>query len=111
MTFLAPHLRHLYLWPAALPIGSPLLTTTAGLVTLVLADIPPSAYFPPTSLLTWLSLMLQLESLEIQFLFPQILPNRDVERQLLDTPITLPNLRKFFFKGVSAYLKMPSCWN
>jgi hypothetical protein len=40
--------------------------------------------------------------------FHSPLPNRDVERQLLDIPITthitLPNLRWFSFKGVSAYL-------
>ncbi|KAI0247367.1 hypothetical protein BJV78DRAFT_942458 [Lactifluus subvellereus] len=51
--------------------------------------------------------MPQLESLAVQFYSP--LPNRDVERQLLDTPvmthITLPNLRRFLFKGVCAYLE------
>jgi hypothetical protein len=40
--------------------------------------------------------------------FHSPLPNRDVERQLLNIPITthitLPNLRWFPFKGVSAYL-------
>ena len=106
-TFQAPHLRHLSLLRVALPIGSPLLTTTVGLVTLWLADIPPSAYFPPTCLLTWISLMPQLEDLDVRFHSP--LPNHDVERQLLDTPITtqitLPNLRSFFFNGVSAYLE------
>ncbi|KAI0253251.1 hypothetical protein BJV78DRAFT_223346 [Lactifluus subvellereus] len=99
-TFQAPHLRHLYLWGAALPIGSPLLTTTVGLVTLILRDIPLSAYFPPNYLLTRLSLMPQLEIVQISFRWP---------RQLLDTPIvthiTLPNLRRFVFGGVSAYLE------
>ena len=56
-TFQAPHLHHLGLCPAALPIGSLLLTTTVGLVTLALGDIPPSTYFPPNYLLTPLSLM------------------------------------------------------
>ncbi|KAI0249398.1 hypothetical protein BJV78DRAFT_1155870 [Lactifluus subvellereus] len=107
-TFQAPHLHHLFLWHAALPIGSPLLTTTVGLVvTLALRHIPPSAYFPPSYLLTRLSLMPQLEILEIGFQSP--LPNCDVERQLLNTPImthiTFPNLRWFSFKGVSAYLE------
>jgi hypothetical protein len=107
ITFQAPHLRHLHLFLAALPIGSPLLTTTVGLVTLTLYDIPPFTYFPPSYLLTRLSLMPQLETLFIQFQSP--LPNRDVKTQLLDTPITmhitLPNLRRFLFKGVSAYLE------
>jgi hypothetical protein len=49
--------------------------------------------------------MPQLEMLLIFFLFA--VPNRDVERQLMRTPImthvTLPNLRSFSFKAVSAY--------
>jgi hypothetical protein len=40
-------------------------------------------------------------------------PNRDVERQLTHTPITthitLPNLRLFWFRGVSAYLEAIVC--
>jgi hypothetical protein len=87
-------------------MGSPLLTTV-GLVTLALEDIPPSAYFPPNYLLTQLSHMFQLEMLVIGF--HSSLPNRDVERQLLDTletmHITLPNLCAFSFRGVSAYLE------
>jgi hypothetical protein len=55
--------------------------------------------------------MPQLESLEIDFTFP--VPNRDVERQLTHTPITthitLPNLRLFWFRGVSAYLEAVVC--
>jgi hypothetical protein len=105
--FQAPHLRHLYLSGAALPIRSPLFTATMGLVSLRLDDIPPSAYFPPTYLLTQLSLVPQLEILVIGFHSP--LPNRDVKRQLLATPImphiTLPNLRVFYFRGISAYLE------
>ncbi|KAI0245522.1 hypothetical protein BJV78DRAFT_357991 [Lactifluus subvellereus] len=56
--------------------------------------------------------MPQLETLRIGFYSP--LPNRDVARQLLDTPImtqiTLPNLREFWFKGVSAYLEGLLAW-
>jgi hypothetical protein len=50
-------------------------------------------------------LMPQLEILAVVFHFP--VPNRDVERQLMRTPImthvTLSNLRSFLFKAVSAY--------
>jgi hypothetical protein len=45
-TFQAPNLRHV--WTTWRPIGSPLLTTTVGLVNLELMDIPPSPWFPPT---------------------------------------------------------------
>ncbi len=106
-TFQAPHLRHLILGNFAFQIGSPLLTATGGLVTLSLGWIHPSAYFSPNELLQQLSVMPQLETLRITFHSP--LPNRDVERQLLRTPllthVNLPNLRWFGFKGANAYLE------
>jgi hypothetical protein len=104
-TFHAPHLRHLALVGFTLPIGSRLLTTAVRLVTLCLVISHPSVYFPPNTLLQWLSFMPQLETLNIKFLF---LPNRDEERQLTHppvmTPVTLPNLHDFSFQGHSTYL-------
>ena len=106
-TLQAPHLRLLRLRGFALPIGSRLLTTAVSLVTLSLVMLDPSTYFHPTTLVQWISLMPQLETLSIYFKFP--IPNRDVERQLTHTPIiapvTLPNLRHFLFHGVSTYLE------
>jgi hypothetical protein len=106
-TLQAPHLRHLTLRGFACPIRSRLHPTAAGLVTFCLTTIHPSAYFQPNTLLQWISFMPQLESLEIAFQFPVC--NRDVERQLTRTPITthitLPNLRLFWFRGVSAYME------
>jgi hypothetical protein len=79
----------------------------AGLVSLWLGGIPRSAYFPPTYLLTRLSLMPQLERLGIGFHSPP--PNSNVVSQLLFIPIitqvTLPNLQLISFRGVSAYLE------
>src|ERR1700761_8098833 len=55
--------------------------------------------------------MPQLETLLIGFGFP--IPNRDIERQLMHTPIVtpiiLPNLHWFWFRGVSAYLEALVC--
>jgi hypothetical protein len=103
----APHLRHLALYGFVLPIGSRLLMTAVGLVTFCLSVSHPSTYFLPGTLLQWISAMPQLETLSIIFEFP--VPNRDVERQLIQRPIltsvTLPNLRWFSFKGVSAYVE------
>jgi hypothetical protein len=105
-TLQAPHLRHLVLVGFALPIRSRLLTTAVGLVTLYLHMVHPSTYFHPNTLLQWISLMPQLDSLLIGFGFP--VPSRDVERQLTHTPIRtaviLPNLHRFWFQGVSTYL-------
>jgi hypothetical protein len=108
VTFQAPNLLYLILKTASLPIGSSLLTTTAaGLVTLSLLHIPP--HFPPVYILTRLSLMLRLELLVIGFQppFPSPLPNRDVDRQLHQTPdmTPLPNLRLVVFKGMATYLE------
>ena len=106
-SFQAPHLRYLSLGGFSLPIGSRLLTTAVGLVTLHLVMVHPSTYFHPNTLLRWISLMPQLEMLNIYFTFS--IPNREVERQLTHTPIIapimLPNLYRFWFQGVSAYLE------
>jgi hypothetical protein len=105
-TFQAPHLRHLILENVFCPITSPLFTPTAGLVTLSLMEIRPSANLSPNNLLQRLSLMPQLETLGIDFYSP--VPSRDVATQLWHIPtthVTLPNLRWFGFRGVSAYLE------
>ena len=106
-TLQAPHLRHLFLEGFTCPILPRLHPTAPGLVTLCLVIDQPSAYFQPNLLLQWISFMPQLEGLDIAFTFP--VPNRDVERQLIHTPITtyiaLPNLRFFWFHGVRAYLE------
>ena len=110
-TLQAPHLRHLMLDGFACPIRPRLHPTAPGLVTLCLVMDHRSAYFQPNILLQWIRFMPQLENLEIVFTFP--VPNRDVERQLTHTPITthitLPNLRLFVFRGVSAYLEAIVC--
>jgi len=103
------HLRHFILINFAFSVGSPLLTNTtaAALVSLVLQRIHPSAYFRPDNLLQQLSLIPHLETFIIGFDSP--VHNRNVERRLLRelvmTPITLPNLHRMGFKGASAYLE------
>jgi hypothetical protein len=110
-TLQAPHLHHLMLSGFFLPIGCRLLTTAVGLVTLVLIITTPSTYFQPDTLLQWISFMPQLETLVILFLFAD--PGRTIEIQLtllpIITPITLPNLRWFWFQGADAYLEAIVC--
>ena len=62
-TLRAPHLRHLTLKGFVLPIGSRLLATAVGLVTLTLYMEYQSAYFDPNTLLQWISFMPKLETL------------------------------------------------
>lgn len=106
-TFEAPHLNLLILNHFVSPIGSPLLTTAVGLLTLALRWIHPSTYPHPNQLLEQISLLPQLEALEIGFCSP--VPNREIERQLLHgqitTHVTLPNLLWFSFWGISAYFE------
>ncbi len=110
-TLQAPHLKHLMLTGFTHPIGPRLHPTAVGLVTLDLLIHQPSAYFQPNILLQWISFMPQLEKLVISFVFPG--HNRDAEMQFtrtpITTPITLPNLRWFWFYGISEYLEAIVC--
>jgi hypothetical protein len=98
--FQAPRLRHLSLRSFALPIRSRLLTTAAGLVTLILYVGHPNTYIQPSTLHQWLSGMPQLETLLITFLY--LTAHRDADVQLMR--VTLPNLRWFGFQGVDIYM-------
>ena len=106
-TFRAPQLRLLWLAHCTSPIGSPFLTSAVGLVTLILGWIHPSTYPHPNRLLQSLSLLPQLERLDIGFRSP--VPSREIEWQQLQTPITtqitLFNLHRFHFWGISTYLE------
>ena len=110
-TLQAPNLHHLTLGYFTYPIQPRLHPTAASLVTLDLVIDHQYAYFPPNILLQWISFMPHLENLAIVFTFPVL--NRDVERQLthapITAPITLPVLRLFWFRGISAYLEALVC--
>ena len=106
-TLQAPNLRHLTLRRFAFPIRPRLHPAAASLVTLHLVINHPSSYFQPNILLQWISFMPQLESLAIGFSFP--VPNRDVTHTPITTHVALPNLRFFWFRGVSAYLEAVVC--
>jgi len=104
-TFQAPRLRHLLMMGIVFPIGSPLLMTHVGLVTLSLQNT--HLYFSPNDLLERLLLMPHLETLLVYIHFP-------VDRRFLPAPITttitLPNLRWFGFGGAIAYLEPLIPW-
>jgi hypothetical protein len=103
-TFRAPNLRHLILVNFALPTGSTLLSTTAGLVTFSLSYIAPSVSYHLTDLFHQVSSMPQLRTLRISF--P---PDHDVRRSVVNTPnvthVTLPNLRWLGFHSCSTYME------
>ena len=103
-TFMAPNLRHLALSGISLP-GDLALLSTASLVTLTLANIWASSYFPPKHLVELLRSSLHLEELSISFSVR--LPRPSSEWELfheLGPPVTLPILKSLVFRGGSAYL-------
>ena len=103
-TLCTPQLRYLGLAELPFPIGYPL---PAGLVTLWIESITPSANFGPNELLQQLSLVPQLKTLRITF--DSFFSDQDIEGKLSQTPssthITLPNLRWFIFKVPFTYMK------
>jgi hypothetical protein len=106
-TFEAPQLRHIWLDYFTNPIGSSFLTSAIGLVTLFFRWTHTFTYVQPELFLRSISLLPHLEELEIDFMCPVL--NSEIESQLSHMPITiqvtLPNLRRFNFWGISDYLE------
>jgi len=101
----APHLRRLAF--VALPLQElpKLLLPTTHLVHLSLHDIPHSGYISPEAMVTCLTMLTSLESLELQFESPQSFPDHENRRSPPPTRSILPSLDSFSFKGVNEYLE------
>ena len=81
-------------------------SSTVSLVTLFLKIVRASGYFLPKILVARLRFLPQLEELFICFSIP--IPRPSAESELLGkggTSVTLPNLKFFWFGGISAYLE------
>lgn len=103
-TLLAPNLRHLTLSGITLP-GELTLLSIVSVVTLTLTNIQATSYFLPKDLVTHLRCFSQIEELTIGFSIPLPRPSSESElSDVLESPVTLPALRRFIFKGVTAYL-------
>ena len=105
-TFQAPHLQYLDLNRVGNlgEEGLPLLITLSGLVSLTLIGIPVSFYLPLEYLASRLSLMPQLEYLDLEFNY--YVPSDDIGREPANVKrVSLPNLSEIFFKGDSSYLE------
>ena len=104
-TLQAPNLRRLSLHGIGLPAGLPLLSSAIALSTLSLTHIRPSCYFLPRHLATQLKGLHQLEELSIGFAIPIRLPSSEGELSRASiSPVTLPTLKRFTFRGVDAFL-------
>ena len=83
-----------------------LLSSTKGLVSLRLWDIPPSGYISPEEMATSLSTLTKLKRLVLGFRSPRPQTDTEIESRYppLLTRIVLPSLTVFNFKGNSEYL-------
>jgi len=101
----APSLRELSLFRIPFPGLPKLLLSTHDLVWLLLRDIPHSGYISPEAMVTALSTLTGLESLELGFRFLRSQADRASRRPPPLTRIILPALTKFWFKGDTEYLE------
>ena len=104
--FLAPNLCKLILPSISTPRRLRVFTSTKSLVRLVLNNIRASSYFRPRLIVACVASLPNLRYLTIEFSVP--IPGPRTERRLLGeqrTPVALPSLEMFWFKGVGAYLE------
>ena len=99
----APSLQTILLDCLPFPGLPNLLLSATHLVKLILWRIPPSGYISPEAMVTGLSVLTKLESLDISFESP---PSRSDRRHPPpSTRALLPVLTKLYFAGVHGYLE------
>jgi hypothetical protein len=102
----APRLRNLRMGRISFPGIPNLLLSATHLVDLYLYHIPHSGYFSPEAMATCLSVLTSLKTLYLDFLSFRSRPNRKSRRPPPMTRSILPDLTRFWFKGVSEYLEV-----
>ncbi len=106
----APRLRFLALTSIPFPGLPKILLSTTHLVKLWLVDIPHSGYISPEAIVTCLSMLSSLESLQLEFQSPQSRPDQENRRSPPPTRTILPALTFVSFKGVKEYLEELVSW-
>jgi hypothetical protein len=103
----APLLRELSLIGIPFPDLPGLLSTTGGLTSLRLLEVPDMGYITPHAMATCLSTLTNLETLCLEFRFPTPRPNneRGYPFPLNQDCATLRTLTHFNFRGTSDYLE------
>ena len=104
----APHLRHFELSGIPFPGLSNLLLSATHLVSLSLSNIPFSGYISPEAMVTLLSMLSSLNTLELDcldFRPPQSRPGLESRSTPSPKRSILPALDEFHFKGVAEYLE------
>ncbi|KAI0282940.1 hypothetical protein BC826DRAFT_251176 [Russula brevipes] len=101
----APHLQTLHLSGVPFPGLRGLLLSAGDLVNLELWDIPDSGYMSPVEMVTCLSALTSLETLELVFRSPRSRPDQASGSPPPLTRADLPSLTSLCFQGVSEYLE------
>ena len=103
----APRLKNLTLDGIPLPfLGlQKLLLSANDLVDLRLQNISHSFYFSPDAILTVLSTLTKLKTLDLRFKSPRSRPARESRRPPPPTRHSFPSLTSLTFKGVNEYLE------
>ena len=99
----APRLRCLALGAVPFPGLPKLLLSATHLTRLWLVSIPHSGYISPEEMVTCLSTLTSLETLQLEFESPQSCPDLENQRSPPPTRSILPALTIFSFKGVNEY--------
>lgn len=103
----APRLQSLSLRGISFPALPKLFLSTSDLVELYFHLVPPSGYISPEVLVTSLSVLPRLKILSIDpsLESPPSWADRENQHPPLFTPVLLPSLTNFDFKGHSEYLE------
>jgi hypothetical protein len=101
----APGLQTLCLDRIPFPALPNLLLSAIHLVDLDIRRIPHSGYITPEAMVTALSVLTKLESLQIGFESPRSRPDSDPRTRPFPKRTLLPVLTLLWFKGVSEYLE------
>ena len=100
----APRLRYLQLSRIPFPGLPKLLLSATNLLILQLWNIPHSGYISPDAVVTALSALTSLESLDLGFRSPRSHPDQASQFPPPPTRTVLPALTEIWFKGVCEYL-------
>jgi hypothetical protein len=101
----APRLQYFELSGILFPGLQKLLLSATHLVYLGLFDIPHSGYISPEAMVALLCALSSLESLSLHFRYPQSRPDGETRRPPPPKCSILPDLKLFYFKGVTDYLE------
>jgi hypothetical protein len=101
----APRLQYFKLSGIPFPGLPKLLLSANHIVYLNLSDIPHSGYISPEAMVALLSVLSNLDALELEFQSPQSRPDWETRRPPPSKRSVIPTLDSFLFKGVLEYLE------